>query len=84
MAEVIEARQYKTSLAQRVAMKRYQQENLEKYVGYTKKWKDANKDKLREFIECPCGKKIRGWCIYAHRKTKKHMRFIENQRINQV
>lgn len=57
------------------------------------RWRDANKDKIKldnrerrvndnAEITCVCSSKIRKQNLSKHRKSKKHIQFIESQNEN--
>lgn len=55
---------------------------------YLREWYKNNKDKhleyCREKIACECGKSIARNSMSNHRKSKKHMKFVEDQKANQI
>jgi hypothetical protein len=58
--------------------KKYYKENKEK----SKKYYENNKEKLKEKITCECGSIISRENIAHHRKTKKHISFLDNMKRN--
>ena len=47
-----------------------------------KKWYNDNKERVKKYrseqIECECGSIIRKHNLYRHRKSKKHLKFLES------
>jgi hypothetical protein len=64
---------------------RYYINNREKELNRTKIWKEANPDKMKSYrkkwndekIKCECGSSISRKHISTHKKTKKHLKYIE-------
>jgi hypothetical protein len=78
--------------------KTYHQKNREEYVDYQKKYYEETKDKRKKYQEenknkimgrrneriiCECGCEVKRANIAPHRKTQKHMNYL-NQINNQV
>ena len=57
----------------------YYKNNKEKLKTEAKKYRDDNSDKMKEKIECECGKIISREYFRKHIKTKFHIKFIENK-----
>ena len=59
----------------------YREQNKEKVKEYGKKYKEDNKEKLKEErnkkITCECGCVVNKCCLTRHKKTKKHLLFLE-------
>jgi len=59
----------------------YYQDNIEHILEQTNKYSEANKDKIKanksEVILCECGCEVTRGQISTHKKTKKHLEFIE-------
>ena len=62
--------------------KKYEQENKEKIKKKSKNYYDKNKEKIletkKEKINCVCGTCITKSNLSSHNKTKKHIKFINN------
>ena len=57
--------------------KEYYEKNKEKMNKYNKEYYEKNKDKINEKIYCECGGKYVYRNKAEHFKTKKHLKFIE-------
>ena len=57
----------------------YREINKEKIKEYHKENYENNKEKLTEIFNCCCGASIQKCEIARHKKTMKHIRFIESQ-----
>ena len=59
----------------------YREQNKEKVKEYGKKYKENNKEKLKEErnkkITCECGCVVNKCCLPRHKKSKKHLLFLE-------
>lgn len=49
-----------------------------KVAGYKTTYAEKNKDKINEKIKCECGSIVSKKHLAVHKKTKKHIKFIEN------
>lgn len=60
----------------------YQEENKEAYLLYQKRYRDENRqninNKAREKIKCCCGAMVNRANMPRHRKSAKHMKYINN------
>lgn len=54
--------------------KKYYVNNKEKIKERNKKWKENNKEK----VQCPCGSKVRRDGLSHHKKTNKHIKYIQS------
>ena len=59
--------------------KKYRDENKDKIKEKNKKYRDENKEKINEKITCECGSIVRKADITKHRKTLKHIEYIEKK-----
>ena len=61
--------------------KQYRENNKELIKQQKKRYQDENNEKIKQYknekIKCICGSFIARSCITRHRKTKKHLKFIE-------
>ena len=57
--------------------KQYQQDNKEQLAEYYKQWRQDNKQTLNKKTDCHCGGKYTYQNKAQHKKTKKHIAFIE-------
>ena len=62
--------------------KKYRDDNKEKINEYFKKYRDDNKEKLSEKITCECGSIVTKNNITYHYKSKKHLSFLNNTKVN--
>lgn len=58
--------------------RKYNEENKEKRKEYGIIYYQKRKDDLKQKIECECGSIVSKYNMSAHRKTKKHKKYIEN------
>tara|TARA_R110002110_G_scaffold296360_2_gene510588 strand:+ start:869 stop:1519 length:651 start_codon:yes stop_codon:yes gene_type:complete len=58
--------------------KEYRENNKEKNQEYSKEYREKNKDKIHKKFNCECGGKYTHQTISTHLKTKKHIKFLEN------
>tara|TARA_R110002012_G_scaffold263018_1_gene445521 strand:+ start:78 stop:464 length:387 start_codon:yes stop_codon:yes gene_type:complete len=62
--------------------KTYNEINRKKVLEIKKKYRDSNKEKLltqaAEKTTCECGAVVRKDCFLRHKKSKKHIKFIDN------
>lgn len=63
-------------------IKKYYDENKDKIKEINKKYRDENKEKINEKITCECGSIVRKHDIARHRKSLKHISFLDNTKIN--
>jgi len=61
--------------------------NEKEYREYHKKWYETNKNKIndekrKEKINCECGSVVRKSDIARHKKSKKHINFVNNKIYN--
>jgi len=63
--------------------KEWNEDNKEKVKQYKQKYKEKNREqtnkKLKEKVECECGSIIRKNDISKHRRTKKHIKLLEEK-----
>ena len=64
-----------------IRKKKYRDENKDKIKEIKKKYYEENKEKLSEKITCDCGSIFRKSDISKHRKTLKHISFLDNTKI---
>lgn len=61
--------------------KEYYKDNKDQINERCKKWYEQNKDKISEKkkqrIDCECGSNIRKSDLPKHKRTKKHIQYIE-------
>ena len=55
------------------------EENRDKLLEKSKQYKIDNAEKLKERMDCECGKNILSKTINRHKKSKYHIKFIENK-----
>jgi hypothetical protein len=60
-------------------VKKYREEHKEQSNKYSKKYRDENKNKINEKITCECGIIVTKSHIARHRKTLKHIAFIDQK-----
>jgi len=74
-------KQYKLDNKQQISIQRteYRQNNKKKISKYNIEYYQKNIEKIKIKINCECGSIVRKKDIAAHRRTKKHREFIENQ-----
>jgi hypothetical protein len=60
-------------------IKKYYDENKDKIKERIKKYYDKNKEKINEKINCECGTIVSKHHITTHRKSLKHIAFIEQK-----
>tara|TARA_R110000823_G_scaffold177420_1_gene309971 strand:+ start:110 stop:679 length:570 start_codon:yes stop_codon:yes gene_type:complete len=62
--------------------KKHYEKNKDKISEKVKKYKEKNKEKISEYnkvkVNCECGCEIRKYCLSKHKKTKKHIKLMEN------
>jgi len=67
-------------------LKEYRQENKERFKETSKKYYEENIEKIKErkciIISCECGACISKSNISIHKKSKKHLAFLENNTTN--
>jgi hypothetical protein len=56
--------------------------NIENPSSYTPEYYRQYYHKHNEYITCNCGKQVRKFGIYIHRKTKGHITILELERLN--
>ena len=59
--------------------KEYMEANKEKILEKQKEYREANKEKIKENIVCDCGSVFRKDYISKHKKSKKHLAWIDSQ-----
>jgi len=64
-----------------IRKKKYYDENKEKESIRKKKYYEDNKEKINEKITCECGSIVKKRCIARHRKSLKHILFLDNTKI---
>lgn len=69
---------YKKENADKI--KEYRKENADKIKEYNKVYQKENADKSKEKHTCNCGGKYTTCHLSLHKKTKKHIKFIESQK----
>ena len=62
--------------------KDYYDENSAKILAKCKEYRDENKEKRYEKFACPCGGKYTYCSRSQHFKTKKHLKYLEEQTEN--
>lgn len=60
--------------------KEHREQNKERILNQQKEYREANKEKIREKIVCDCGSEVRKDYLSKHRKTKKHLAWIDSQK----
>ena len=60
-------------------IRKYYEENSEKILSKCKEYRDENKEKRYEKFTCPCGGKYTHCSRARHFKTKKHLKYLEEQ-----
>ena len=69
---------------QKEYQKEYRENNIEVIAEYRKENYENNREvyleKAREKVKCECGSSINKSSIYQHKKTKKHIKFIDQSR----
>ena len=63
--------------------KKYREEHTEEKREYNKNYYENNKEKLSEKITCECGSIVRKDGLTHHHKSKKHLSFLDNTKIDQ-
>jgi hypothetical protein len=64
--------------------KEYQKENADKIKEYNKVYQKENANKSKEKHTCECGGKYTTCHLSLHKKTKKHIKFIESQKNEEI
>tara|TARA_B100001093_G_scaffold387472_1_gene373469 strand:- start:152 stop:1006 length:855 start_codon:yes stop_codon:yes gene_type:complete len=59
-------------------IKEYREQNKEKIKEYREDNKEKIKEKAKEKVVCECGSEVRKDYIFKHRKTKKHLDWVES------
>ena len=75
---------YKSKLNMNVPLrnnKEYYEDNKEHINEKHKKYYEDNKEKINEKITCECGSIVKKRCIARHRKSLKHILFLDNTKI---
>tara|TARA_R110002153_G_C13097779_1_gene476199 strand:+ start:108 stop:632 length:525 start_codon:yes stop_codon:yes gene_type:complete len=68
-----------SELGDKEYQKQYKTDNKEKLSEYDKQYKTNNKDKINEKIKCECGCIVTRSNLAKHKKSKKHMKLMENK-----
>lgn len=71
-------KEYRENNREVIAEKR--KEHVENKKEYDKEYRLKNKDKIDEKIECECGSEVNKRYLSKHKKTKKHLNFIDQSR----
>jgi len=58
--------------------KEYREKNKDKIKEKDKQYRENNKDKIKEKITCECGSIVNKSVFARHKKSKKHITYIEN------
>tara|TARA_R110002012_G_scaffold102783_1_gene242358 strand:+ start:72 stop:776 length:705 start_codon:yes stop_codon:yes gene_type:complete len=58
--------------------KKWYEKNKAKNIDYKKKWYEKNKAKRTEKATCECGAVVAKCSMTRHKKSKKHLEFIDN------
>jgi hypothetical protein len=58
--------------------KKWYENNKEKRREYENKWYENNKEKLKENIICDCGCEVMKCNLTRHKKSKKHLLYLNN------
>lgn len=63
----------------KLTKKQYYEDNKDKLNAYKKEWWRKNKEYYKQTYNCGCGSTITTHSKTRHMKSKKHIKFIENQ-----
>ena len=55
----------------------YYQKRKEYILNYHKSFREKRKEEGTNRINCPCGSIVNAWGLCHHRKTKKHIKWLE-------
>ena len=61
-------------------IKQYRINTSQKMNEYQKQYYNENKDKINEKHTCECGGKFCKMSLSQHKRTKKHIKYIESQK----
>ena len=57
----------------------YREKNKEKILKYQEEYRKKNKQQGKERITCECGSKFQRYNLSKHKKTKKHINWLNSQ-----
>ena len=64
-------------------MRKYNEKNKEKILQQKKQYRENNKEKIKQYknekIKCECGVYTNRSSIARHRKSKKHLKLLQQQ-----